>query len=67
MRSILAVVVVMAVAGVALSYAQQRIAADLRDAMALINNSNPDALHENYKEALNLVQFFLAKMVRNLT
>ena len=47
----------MAVAGVALSYAQQRIAADIRDAMAFINNSEPELIHENYKEALNLVKW----------
>lgn len=47
----------MAVAGVALSYAQQRIAADMRDAMAFINNSDPEIVHENYKEALNLVKW----------
>ena len=47
----------MAVAGVALSYAQQRIAADVRDAMALVNNSAAANLNENYKEALNLVKW----------
>lgn len=48
---------VMAIAGVALSYAQQRIAADVRDAMALVNNSAAADLNENYKEALNLVKW----------
>jgi len=48
---------VMAIAGVALSYAQQRIAADVRDAMALINGSQAATLNENYKEALNLVKW----------
>ncbi len=47
----------MAVAGVALSYAQQRIAADVRDAMAFVNNSAAVDLNENYKEALNLVKW----------
>ena len=48
---------VMAVAGVALSYAEQRIAADVRDAMAFINGSTAANLNENYKEALNLVKW----------
>lgn len=47
----------MAVAGVALSYAQQRIAVDMRDAMAMINNGDPFIVHENYKEALNLIKW----------
>ncbi|TAK16376.1 MAG: M28 family peptidase [Acidobacteria bacterium] len=47
---------VMAVAGVALSYAQQRIAADLRDAMAFVASATAETYAENYKEALNLVK-----------
>jgi aminopeptidase YwaD len=46
---------VMAVAGVALSYAQQRIAADMRDAMAFISSATAETYAENYKEALNLL------------
>jgi hypothetical protein len=45
-----------AVAQVALSYAQQRIAADLRDAMAFLAGSTAATLTDNYKEALNLVR-----------
>src|SRR5262249_2716583 len=44
-----------AVAGVALTYAQQRIAADLRDALAMIAGSSAPNLQESFKEALNLV------------
>ena len=47
----------MAVASVALSYAQQRIGADVRDAMAFVNNSTAAELNENYKEALNVVKW----------
>jgi hypothetical protein len=47
----------MAIAGVALSYAEERIAADVRDAMAFVNNSAAADLNENYKEALNLVKW----------
>jgi hypothetical protein len=47
---------VMPVAGVALSYAQQRIAADLRDAMAFISSATAETYAESYKEALNLVK-----------
>ncbi|MEO8677789.1 MAG: M28 family peptidase [Vicinamibacterales bacterium] len=46
-----------AVAGVALSYAQQRIAADLRDALAMIAGSTAATLNDNYKEAVNLVHY----------
>jgi hypothetical protein len=45
-----------AVAEVALSYAQQRVAADLRDALVLLSSSTALTLNENYKEALNLVR-----------
>jgi hypothetical protein len=47
---------VMAVAGVALSYAQERIAADMRDAMAFIADATAATYAVNYKEALNLVK-----------
>jgi hypothetical protein len=47
----------MPVAGVALSYAQQRIAADMKDALAFINSGDAANVHENYKEALNLVKW----------
>ncbi len=46
-----------AVAGVALSYAEQRIAGDLRDGLALISASTAANLDTNYKEALNLVKY----------
>jgi hypothetical protein len=46
-----------AVAGVALSYAQQRIAGDLRDALAMIAGGTAATLDDNYKEALNLVHY----------
>ena len=45
-----------AVAGVALSYAQKRIGGDLGDALQLIASSNAASLNDNYKEALNLVR-----------
>lgn len=47
----------MRVAGVALSYAQQRIAADMKDAMAFVNNADAAGVAEGYKEALNLVKW----------
>jgi hypothetical protein len=47
----------MRVAGVALSYAQQRIAADMQDALAFINNADAAGLADGYKEALNLVKW----------
>jgi hypothetical protein len=46
----------MAVAEVAMSYANQRLAADLRDALAFIAASPAADLNDNYKEALNLVR-----------
>ena len=46
---------VVPVAGVALSYAQQRIAQDLRDGFAMIAGSTAADLNTNFKEALNLV------------
>ena len=46
-----------AVAGVALSYAEQRIAGDLRDGLAMIAGSPAANLDTNYKEALNLVKY----------
>lgn len=45
-----------AVAQVALTYAQQRIAADLRDGLSMIASSQPNNLNDNFKEALNLVR-----------
>src|SRR3954465_3356699 len=45
-----------AVAGVAVSYAQQRMAADLRDALLLMSSSSAATLNDNYKEARNLVR-----------
>ena len=45
-----------AVAGVAVSYAQKRMASDLADALSLIASSTAANLNNNYKEALNLVR-----------
>ncbi len=45
-----------AVAQVALTYAQQRIAADLRDGLALLASSAAGTLNDNFKESLNLVR-----------
>jgi hypothetical protein len=45
-----------AVAQVALTYAQQRIAADLRDGLAIVASSQATNLNDNFKEALNLVR-----------
>ena len=45
-----------AVAGVAMSYAQKRMASDLGDALSLIASSTAVTLNDNYKEALNLVR-----------
>jgi hypothetical protein len=45
-----------AVAGVAVSYAQKRMAADLADALSLFDSSTAANLNDNYKEALNLVR-----------
>lgn len=45
-----------ATAGVALSYAEQRIAQDLRDGLAMIAGSTASTLNVSFKEALNLVQ-----------
>jgi aminopeptidase YwaD len=45
-----------AVAEVAVSYGQQRMAADLRDALLLISSSTAANLNDNYKEARNLVR-----------
>ena len=44
------------VAGVALTYAQQRIASDLRDALALVAAATTATLQDHFKEALNLVR-----------
>ena len=41
-----------AVAGVAISYAQKRMATDLADALSLIASSTAATLNDNYKEAL---------------
>jgi hypothetical protein len=45
-----------AVAGVAVSYAQKRMAGDLADALSLIAASTAAGLNDGYKEALNLVR-----------
>jgi hypothetical protein len=45
-----------AVAGVAVTYGQKRMAGDLADALSLIASSTAPALNDNYKEALNLVR-----------
>ena len=45
-----------AVAGVAVSYAQKRMAADLEDALSLIASSTASNLNDNHKEARNLVR-----------
>jgi hypothetical protein len=45
-----------AIAGVAVSYAQKRMAGDLQDALALIASSTAARLNEDYKEARNLVR-----------
>lgn len=45
-----------AIAGVALQYAQRRIADDLGHALLLVSSSPAAALNENYKEALNLIR-----------
>jgi hypothetical protein len=45
-----------AVAGVAISYAQKRMASDLDDALSLIASSTAANLNENHKEARNLVR-----------
>ena len=44
-----------AISQVALGYAQQRLAADLGNAMLSISTSSADTLNQNYKEALNVV------------
>jgi hypothetical protein len=45
-----------AVAGVAISYAQKRMAGDLEDALTLIASSTATTIQENYKEAQNLIR-----------
>lgn len=45
-----------ATAGVALTYAEARIAADLGDGLAMMAGSTAASLNENFKEALNLVR-----------
>ena len=45
-----------AVAGVAVSYAQKRMASDLDDALSLVASSTAANLNEQYKEALNLIR-----------
>src|SRR3954468_4665360 len=45
-----------AVAGVAVSYAQKRMASDLADALSLIASSTADNLQDQLKEALNIVR-----------
>ena len=45
-----------AVAGVAVSYAQKRMASDLADALSLIASSKAATLNDDYKEAQNLVR-----------
>ena len=44
-----------AISQIALGYAQQRIAADLGNALLMLSTSAADTLQTNYKEALNLV------------
>jgi hypothetical protein len=45
-----------AIAGVAVSYGQKRMASDLADALSLIATSTAANLNDNYKEAWNLVR-----------
>jgi hypothetical protein len=45
-----------AVADVALSYAQKRIAADVGDALLMLSTSSVATVNDNYKEALNVVR-----------
>ena len=45
-----------AISQVALGYAQQRLAADLGNALLAISTSAADTLNQNYKEALNVVK-----------
>jgi hypothetical protein len=45
-----------AIAGVAISYAQKRMATDLEDALTLIASSTASRLNDDYKEARNLVR-----------
>ncbi len=45
-----------AIAGLAVSYGQKRMAADLEDALSLIASSTAATLNDQYKEARNLVR-----------
>ena len=45
-----------AVAGVAVSYAQKRMATDLDAALSFVASSTAASLNDNYKEALNLIR-----------
>jgi hypothetical protein len=45
-----------AVAGVAVTYGQKRMAADLADALSLIASSTAATVHDDFKEARNLVR-----------
>ena len=46
----------MAIAGLAVSYGQKRMAADLENALSLIASSTAATLNDQYKEARNLVR-----------